>query len=397
MMYSEILIGPIVSFLWVILTALVFSWLFRKIRLPPLLGAIIAGLLIGPSGLNIINFSTPITNQWILFLGSLGGLVLVFLVGLESSIGEIKSLSKQALFIGLSGMITSMVLGYVVCAIMGIPDLESIILSIAISISSSIPSLTAIMSLGKGATKTARLFSVSSLVDDIFGLILLFLIVTSFGKTGFNLVNLLVFIGLIALFWIISLTLIPKLSKWAYDNFDYPSEQTTALLTLIFIIIAAIASEEFLYEASFGVFLIGLAFSTLHPLYKYEIKKIFLSLGDILLFPSFFVMIGINADLHAILGEYWLIFLTGLVTVAIIGKVLGALMAKGIAKLETKNAAAIGLALVPRGGISLVIASLGISQGILTGQAFSVIVTLVIITTLLAPLTTNLGFSKIED
>ncbi len=396
MLYSEIVIGPIMNFLWVIITALVFSWIFRKARLPPLLGAIIAGLVIGPSGLDLIDFSNPLLNQWILFLGSMGGLVLVFLVGLESSIQEIVSFSKPALAIGLSGLFTSLFLAFLACQALGIPAIQAVVIGIALSISTSIPALTTIMSMKKGTTKTARLFSVASLVDDIFGLILLFLVMTSFSSNQFNILGLIEFLVLMGIFWGISIKVMPWVSKKAYDYFDYPSEQTTALLTLIFIIIAAIASESFFYEASFGVFLLGLAFSTLHPLYKYEIKKIFLNLGDVLLFPSFFVMIGINANL-ASLSPYWLWVLTALVLAAILGKVLGAVIAKEFARIRLNQALAIGLALIPRGGMTLLIGSLAMSQGLITNPEFSTLVLVVIITTLLAPVATIAGFKRIRD
>ncbi len=398
MMYGNIILSSIVDFLWVVLAALVFSWVFRKARLPPILGAMIAGLLLGPSGLNVIHLNqNPLAYQWLIFLGSMGGLILIFLVGLESNIREIISFSKEGISIGLFGLFVSFVLVSSFGIFMGLPVIQALVLGTALSISSSIPALTTIMSMRKGSTRAAKIFSVSSLVDDIFGLILLFLVITSFSGGGFNLLSFLGFLIILAVFWIVSLTVIPRISSWAYRYFDYPSEQTTTLLTLIFIIIAAVISEDFLYEAGFGVFLVGLAFSTLHPLYKYEIKKIFLNLGDILLFPAFFIMIGLNANLRALADPYWLGLALGILVLASLGKILGPLISKFISKLSVTESLAIGLSLIPRGGITLVIGALAMSKGLISEGLFASLVILVVITTVLAPFLTAMGFSKVKS
>ncbi len=396
MIYSSIALSSIADFLWIITVALVFAWAFRKIRLPPVLGSIIAGLILGPSWLNVIHLSAnPIAYQWLIFLGTMGGLILVFLVGLESSIKEITSFSKEGLAIGLSGIILSFAFIFGFLYMMGIGKLQSALMGISLSISSTIPSLTTILSMRKGNTHAARILSVSSLVDDIFGLLLLFFVISTFSGSGLSLTGLVVYLGLLAVFWVASITVVPRISSWAYDYFDYPSEQTTALLTFIFILIAAISAEDFLYEASFGVFLVGLAFSTLHPLYKYEIKRVFLSLGDVLLFPAFFVMIGLNVDIHAILSTYWGVIVIGVLVLALLGKFLAGVSGGLITKLKKNDAIAVGLGLAPRGGVSLVIASLAFSKQLIDLGIFSSIVIVIIATMLLAPVLTRIGFSLV--
>nr|AAZ32109.1 Kef-type K+ transport system membrane component [uncultured euryarchaeote Alv-FOS5] len=398
MIYSSIALSSIGDFLWIITAALIFSWVFRKIRLPPILGAILAGLVLGPSWLNIIHLNeNPLAYQWLIFLGTMGGLILVFLVGLESNLKEILSFSREGLTVGFSGMLLSFVIVAGFARFMGVGTIQSLLLGVAMAISSTIPSLTTIVSLRKGNTRAAKIFSVSSLVDDVFGLLLLFLVINTFSASGVNLVGLAEFLGLLAIFWVVSLTIIPRISVWAYNYFDYPSEQTTSLLTFIFILIAAIAAEDFFYEASFGVFLVGLAFSTLHPLYKYEIKKVFLSLGDMLLFPAFFVMIGLNVDLHVFSSSYWALFAIGIVIAAIIGKVLAGLIGAWFTRLSTSEGLAVGLSLIPRGGVSLVIASLALSKQLISPSLFSSIVLVVIVTILLAPVFSRIGFSRVES
>ncbi len=396
-MYSSIAIGSIADFLWIVIAALIFTWIFRKLRLPPLLGAIIAGLVLGPSGLNLINLNAnPLSHQWLIFLGSIGGLILVFLVGLESNIKEIISFSREGLSIGLAGLFLSFIFIAASAYLLGFSPMRSAILGIALSVSSTIPSLTTIVSMKKGSTRAAKVLGVSSLVDDIFGLILLFLVINAFSGSSLNIFGLVTFLFLLGIFWAFSIFIMPKISSMAYNYFDYPSEQTTTLLTFIFILLAAIVAEDFLYEASFGVFLVGLAFSALHPLYKYEIKRVFLSLGDILLFPIFFVMIGLNADIKMFADPFWLMILGIVVLMAVLGKAIAGIVGKVVSDIDMNEALAVGLALSPRGGISLVIATLALSKGMISPGIFSVIVATVIITMLVAPILTRIGFSRVK-
>ncbi len=398
MMYSEIAITSIADFLWIVIAALLFTWIFRKMRLPPLLGAIIAGLILGPSGLNWINLSSqPLSHQWLIFLGTIGGLILVFLVGLESNMKEIISFSKPGLATGLSGLFATFVLVSGCSYLIGLSTMQSVLVGIALSISSTLPSLTTIVSMKKGNTKAAKILGVSSIVDDVFGLILLFLVINTFNGATIDVVGLVKFFILLSAFWAFSIYVMPKISSWAYDYFDYPSEQTTTLLTFIFILIAAIIAEDFLYEASFGVFLIGLAFSTLHPLYRYEIKRVFLSLGDILLFPIFFVMIGLNVDLHTLVDPYWGFAFLLVLALALFGKSIAGLISRAVAKMNFEEAIAVGLGLTPRGGISLVIASLALSRKAIGPSVFTLIVSVVVATMLIAPILTRIGFSRVEN
>ncbi|GEM_PF-6917717 len=395
MIHGSLMIGTIANFFVVLVLALFFSWIFRKMKLPSLLGALIAGLIIGPSFLNLINISDVYSNQWLLFVGNMGGLILVFLVGLESRFEEFTSFSKEAGIIGVSGLIFTFALCLAFSLAVGVSLPASLLLSAGLSISTSLPGLTSVMAMKKGRTRAAKIFSVSSIVDDIIGLILLFLIISGFKSNGFDLEGISVYLALIAVFWFIAYLIVPRLSSWIYKRFAYPSDQTIAMLTLVFLTLAALLSEEFLYEASFGVFLVGLAFSKLHPLYRYEIKRVFLQLGDSFFFPLFFVMIGLIANFKSLAIGYWFVFALLLFLVALFSKVIGAYIGGILTKLSQKESLAIGLALTSRGGVTLVISSIALSTGIINEPIFASIVFVSIATTLICPVLVRLGFSRI--
>ncbi len=396
MIQGSLMIGTITNFLSLLFLALVFSWIFRRLKLPPLLGAMIAGLIIGPSFLNLVNISDVYSNQWLIFVGNMGGLILVFLVGLESRFEEFTAFSKEASLVGASGLIFTFLLTLAFSLAVGVSLPASLILSAGLSISTSLPALTTIMSMRKGRTRIAKIFSVSSIVDDIIGLILLFLIISGFKSNEFNLEGIIIYLVLILLFWVIAYLIVPRLSAWIYNKFAYPSDQTIAMLTLVFLALAALISEEFLYEASFGVFLIGLAFSKLHPLYRYEIKRVFLQLGDAFFFPMFFVMIGLIANFRSLSNTYWLLFATSLVVVAVLFKLLGVYIGGFFANLSRKESIAVGLALTPRGGVTLVISSIALASGIITEPIFASIIFTSIATTLITPFLVRIGFVGIN-
>jgi Kef-type K+ transport system membrane component KefB len=372
------------------------GYLSTRLGQPSVLGELIAGILLGPSLLNITSlpFVTNPTelNHFLRELGELGVLLLMFLAGMQLHLAEMVRNIRMSLRIAILGVMLSFVLVGVVTYIATQGVIQAVFLGLALaatSISISAQTLLELKILG-GRVGLALLGA--AVVDDILVLALFSIFMAVFdGKNGWASIGELLL--RLAAFLVLALGfgwfVLPRLTRWVAKHLPEYGAVTYALVILL--VFGVMAEWIGGLSAILGAFLAGLMFSRLEE--KSALEDGLRSLTYILFAPVFFVGIGLQVDLHLI--QTGSLVLLGFLVLAVVGgKFLGAGTGARWAGLSWREAVQVGSGMVPRGEVSLIIASVGLTQGLIDSSFFSAIIGAVIITTLITPLLIKTTFSS---
>lgn len=387
----------------ILVMAKLLGELFERLKMPAVLGEILAGVILG--NLALVGFSGAEalkTNVVIAALAELGVIILLFEVGLESNLKDMKEVGLSALLVALVGVIAPFFFGWGVARYF-IPE-EPILAHIfigAILCATSI-SITArvLKDIGKIKTKEARIILGAAVIDDVLGMLLLAVIsgVITSMSTGTTLaaMDIVIIAGKAIGFLIAGVLLgqivVPLLFRGA-NNLEGRGVLLAVSLSLCFFM--AWAASKVGLAPIIGAFTAGLILDEVHfdlldDQKKHDLEELIAPISSILA-PIFFVVVGLKVDITAFAKPGILGFAVALTLAAIMGKQACSLAAieKGLNRLS------IGLGMVPRGEVFLIFASIGTSlmmadsqgvmQPVVSPTTFDVAVIIVIVTSLLTP------------
>ena len=353
---------------------------------PSVLGELIVGILLGPTLLDLthLNFISDIhLPEIIAEIGELGVLLLMFLAGLELHISDLRQNTRVAAYAGTLGVVVPVGLGLLAGLVTDMPLDHAVFLGLTLGATSVSISAQVLMELKVLRSRVGLSLLGAAVFDDILVILLLstFLAVEG-GGSGFSavalvLVKMLLFLGLSAAF---GFFVLPALSRRVSH---LPISQGSTTLALVVLIVYGISAELLGGMAAItGTFLAGLFFSRTPE--KATIDPGFRSLGYAFFVPIFFVNIGLSVDLGSFsLNSLWL--LAGLGLVAVAGKVLGAGLGAKLGRLNWRESLQIGIGMVSRGEVGLIVAKVGLDQGLLSDEVFGIIIGVVLISTLITP------------
>ena len=369
------------NLLIIILVARLAAELAERIKIPAVLGEIIAGIIIGPSVLGLID---PIKHldvaNMVLLLGEIGVILLLFQVGLEMDLGEMAKVGKPALLVAVIGVAIPFAAGFGVTAAFG--EDAKVALFIGASLTATSVGITArvLGDLRALALREARIVLGAAVADDVLGLVILTVVVkvVTEGSISAGVVfeTLGLAIGFLLVTGLLAIYVIPR----AFTRIDRLAKSSTTIvsiafaLTLAFSLLANQAKLAFII----GAFMAGLAVgrSTQHE----RIAEGLNPLGHIFI-PVFFASIGINADLEAMFKPSVLALASALTVVAIVGKLIAGI---GIGR-SGGDKLLIGIGMIPRGEVGLIFASIGLSTGVLDDKLYGALLLMVLVTTVLTP------------
>jgi Kef-type K+ transport system membrane component KefB len=379
--------------------------LFERLRQPAVLGELFAGIVLG--NLVIFGFTgaeSLKTNETVAALAEFGVIILLFEVGLESDLKEMMEVGWSSLIVAVLGVIAPFLLGWAASAYL-IPDEHRLAHTfIGATLCATSVGITArvFKDLGKLGTREARIILGAAVIDDVLGLLILAVVAGAIkaSATGASLsmfaIALIAFKSLAFLIGsiVIGQLLVPRLLRGAGRL-----ESRGVLLTLAisFCLVLAWAAAKVGLAPIVGAFAAGLILDEVH--YKPRGGRKERDLHDLLqpvstvLVPIFFVLMGLKVDLRLFTHLNILGLAAGLTIAAIIGKQVCALgvLERGI------NRWAIGLGMIPRGEVGLIFAGIGATLmlpsatgenvPVISSAIFGAVVIMVIITTLLTPIT----------
>ncbi|MSO39834.1 MAG: cation:proton antiporter [Ilumatobacteraceae bacterium] len=378
------------NLLIIIIVARLAAELAERIKIPAVLGEIIAGIIIGPSVLGLID---PIKNldvaNMVLLLGEIGVILLLFQVGLEMDLGEMAKVGKPALLVALIGVMVPFAAGFGVASAFGESGKIALFIGAALTATSVGITARVLGDLRALALRESRIMLGAAVADDVLGLVILTVVVKVVTEGSISVSVVFETIGLAVGFLVITGLLAIYVIPKAFTRIDRVAKSSTTIVAISFALMLAFSLLANQAKLAFiiGAFMAGLAVgrSQQHE----RIAEGLNPLGHIFI-PVFFASIGINADLDAMFQPSVLALAAALTVVAIIGKLVAGF---GIGR-SPGDKLLIGIGMIPRGEVGLIFASIGLSKGVLDDELYGALLLMVLVTTLITPPLLRLKLAK---
>jgi Kef-type K+ transport system membrane component KefB len=366
-------------------TAFLFNELFKKLRLPPVVGQILGGLILGIPMLKAVIFPGSTATEIVDLLAVLGILFLLLLVGLEIDLEKIRQSSKEAVLISLSAAIVPLLLGFLFLKLLGYSDIASLVFGGALSVTAEGTTVKVLMDANALNTKLGAITVSAGAIDDIFEVLFLSLVtIVGFGGSIFQLVYLPVEFLVFAAVTFVLFRIVSKVLQRVERT---GSDVELFSLVIIFVLVVSSLSEAlemgYLLGAIIAGFLLQISMKRLKKKDEEEIITATKLITLAFVVPFFFVNIGLNFNYEYLVGNMPLILVT--IVIAFFGKIIGTVIVKPFSKLNLKQLYLIGWGMNSRGAVELVIALLALNHGLITQEVFSALVAMAIVTTLVFP------------
>ena len=394
---DEILLLIFVAFL----AAKIGGEIMERLRLPAVTGELIAGVFLGPTVFNLI------TSEQTFFdvLAQLGATFLLFSVGMETKLSELRRVGVTATSVAVLGVVTPFVLGYFVSRLLFASSVEAMFIGAALVATSVGITARVLEDLGMIHTLEAKIILGAAVVDDILGMIVLTL-VSGAAAGDLDTWKIAIVVGEALCFVAIVAILGTRIVKYASGKREIRSDKTMngtwaihyntrafkrdswfdklaqkhapfVIILIVMFGLSAMASHVGL-AAIIGAFFAGLIFSDTRDTYELEQK---FEPINVFLVPFFFVVMGARVDLTDVSGV--IPFAIIITIVAILGKLIGCSL--GAANKGERSALIIGAGMIPRGEVGIVVAMIGLTMGTIDLSIYSIIILMSVATTIYAP------------
>ena len=421
-----ILSGVLLTLVLIYLASKVGSEIAKRLDLPPVLGELVAGVIIGVSALRLVIFPeggfaasdsfvmsvlqllNPLSpaavntifaqqSEVISVIAELGVIVLLFEIGLESDIRQLKEVGIQAFVVAFIGVTAPFAAGTIgLMYFFHVAAIPAIFAGAALTATSIGITSKVLAEIGQLKSKEGQIIVGAAVIDDVLGIIVL-AVVASLAKTGevditnvfILLISAIAFLfGSILLGGFFNKSFVALVSK-------LKTRGSIVIPAFIFAYLMAFIGNAIHLEAILGAFAAGLVLDETDV--RNELDELIKPVADLLV-PVFFVTVGARADLSVLNpmipeNRSGLLIAVFLLIIAIIGKVITGWVVFGIPNI---NRLAIGIGMVPRGEVGLVFAGIGTASGAIDKPLEVAIIIMVILTTFLAPPFLRIAFGKTE-
>ena len=374
-------------FLAIILISTKVLGLFsRKVHMPAVVGALVAGIILGPSVLKLITLDGT-NGVYLEITAEIGVIFLMFSAGLETDLKEIKANALASFIVALIGVIVPLIGGFLGYALYFHTDftdyqevLKSVFIGVVLTATSVSITVETLRELGRLKGRVGTTILGAAVIDDILGIIVL-TIVTSLKDTSVNPVTVMV---KIVLYFIVIGILFFLVSKCKPLIESEGQKRRVTVFALAFCFLLSYISEKFFGIADItGAYFAGLMLCSMK---NGEYVKDRINFPSYLFFsPVFFASIGIKTSLDGMTGSM-VGFTIILLVIALLTKVIGCGLGAKFCRYTNKEALQIGVGMISRGEVALIVAQKGYQCGMLDDRFFAPIVLVVIVTTLITPI-----------
>lgn len=377
--------GYLLSLALILLSTKIFGLVTKRVKLPQVVGALMAGLILGPACLGILKETDFITQ-----VSELGVIVLMFCAGLETDIKELKKTGASSFIIALLGVAVPLLAGWGIASIfnkdsvdgLASPMLQNIFIGIILTATSVSITVETLKEMGRLSSKSGNAILGAAVIDDILGIIALTVITSSADKS----VNIGMVLLKILLFFIFAIV-VAITFNFVFNKWSGRSKRDLrryVIIGFVFCLLMSFCAEHFFGVADItGAFVAGLALSN-GPRATYLSNR-FDTLSYMLLSPVFFASIGLKVVLPK-MSMSIILFAVVLLIIAVLTKVVGCGLGAKICKFSNKDSLRIGVGMVSRGEVALIVASKGAAVGLMNEKYFAPIVIMVVVTTIITPI-----------
>ena len=369
----------------------------KKVNMPQVVGALLAGVILGPACVGVLTETDMIQN-----MAELGVIVLMFCAGMETDIEQLKRSGKASFVIALLGVIVPLVVGGGVAYLFinnGYIDtsdvtssvfLQSVFIGVILTATSVSITVETLKELGKLKTKSGNSILGAAIIDDILGIIAL-TIVTSLADTSVNIAVVLFKIVLFFVFCgVVGVIVYYAFKKWC--EISGKGMHRHAIIAFVICLVMAFCAEHFFGVADItGAFFAGLIISMTQK--DQFIASKFDVLSYLLLSPIFFASIGLKVELPK-MGPAIIAFAAVITIVALLTKIIGCGLGAKVCGYKNYQALRIGVGMISRGEVALIVASKGAAVGLMSNNIMGPIIIVVVITTIITPILLKPVFNK---
>lgn len=367
------------EFALVIVAVKMAGHLSRRLGQPSVFGKLLVGLVLGPAVLGWLS-PTPFIKE----MAEAGVILLMFLAGLETDLVNLRRSGLTATVVALVGVVVPFFGGWAVAELWGFEATTAIFvgtLLVATSVSISVQTLR---EMGRLNSREGVTILGAAVIDDVLGLVVLSAVLgltASDGSGGMGpvlalLVKVPLFFGLAV---VLGQKVLPPVLRWA-------SRFQVGAPLIAFGIAAALSfaalAEVFGLAGIVGAYICGLVLSA-SPIKEHLYHE--LEVTTFAAFtPFFFVSVGLAANVQGMTGQFW-VFVLVLVAIAIATKLLGCGLGAHFSGMKGRSALAVGAGMVARGEVGLIMATIGLSRGLITPEVYTAMVLVSLLTTLVTP------------
>ncbi|MGN0383015.1 MAG: cation:proton antiporter [Eubacterium sp.] len=375
----------------IIIFAKAFGLLARKLNAPQVVGEIIAGLVLGPSVLSMVN-----ETDFISYIAEIGVVLLMFSAGLETNLKDLLNSGVKSLFIALCGVLVPLFLGtayymafYGPAAIGTSEFYRAVFIGVIMTATSVSITVETLKELGKLKTELGTTIVSAAIIDDLIGIIVLTFVIGSATASG----GIFTVIIKTILFLILALIIgfiVYKIFKFLDSR--HPRTQRIPILGLGICFIFAYAAEKYFGIADItGAYVAGVMLCNIKDA-PYIDRK--MTVNSYMIFsPVFFASIGLKTNLSEFTSGI-LLFTIGFIAVALISKVIGCSLISKCFKFNWHDSIMIGIGMMTRGEVALIVAQKGLTAGIIDSKYFSSVILLIVVSSILTPILLKVLSSK---
>jgi Kef-type K+ transport system membrane component KefB len=363
--------------------------LFHRIKMPIVLGELLAGIIVGPFALGGLPFfdgkPLVVLDETVRHIGELSAVVILFIAGLEITPREFVKGGAASFTVGGLGVVVPFFVGYFVFVLFGLQALESMLVATALTATSIAISIQVLTELGKMQSKEAKLILGAAIVDDILAIAVLS-VVTTMVQTGNTSPDIGSIIFLISKILVIfaailagSVFVVPRILH--IEKLWKSKGSIEGITTATFFGAAGISAFVGL-SPIVGAFAVGMAVSSTKIIKRVEeyVDKL-----EIIFAPLFFGIIGAQVDLRGV--NINVLVLSGIiVAVAIITKLVGCGIPSLMFLKDKTKSMRVGIGMISRGEVGLIVAGVGVTSGVLSADIYTAVIIMVAATTVVSPI-----------
>ncbi|MCH7811757.1 MAG: cation:proton antiporter [Chloroflexi bacterium] len=369
---------------------------------PAVLGELAVGVILGPSLLDMFGrefLEEAHLEETVLLLKELGVVFLMFLAGLETDLSEVAKVRKVAILAGTMGVIFPLVFGSLGALPFGFEAKEAIFVGIILSATSVSISARTLMEIGVLQKRQGISILAAAVIDDVLVILVLSFFVAfavDTGDGGGGVTEVLTIVGRVALFFaaatIVGLLVVPRLASWSANA---PMSEGVLVTAIVVMLVYSWFAEEVGGVALItGAFMAGLLLrrTNVHRVIDEKMRTI--AYGFFV--PIFFVGVGLSADAGGFEVSD-IVLLAVISVIAVVSKVIGSGLGARLAGEDIRSSVQIGTGMISRGEVGLIVASVGLAQGLVDQNLFSVMVLMVLVTTLVTPVLLKIVFAEEKE
>lgn len=375
----------------IIVAAKLFGIAARKLKAPQVVGETIAGLIIGPSVLGLVDQS-----DFLVQMAEIGVVLLMFSAGLQTNLHDLLKTGLKAFAIACAGVFVPLVggtllyMGIYGFSPLGSPEFyRAVFIGVIMTATSVSITVQTLKELGKLSTEVGTTVLSAAIIDDVIGIVVLTFVI---GMSGGEVKPVTVLLKTV-LFFVFAFVLGFIIYKvFRYADKRWPHTRRIPIMGLAMCFGMAFVAERFFGIADItGAYVAGIILCSIRDS-DYIAEK--MDISSYMLFgPVFFASIGLKTSLDKISGDL-ILFAVGFVAVALICKIIGcSLMAKAC-RFRWNDSLKIGIGMMTRGEVALIVAQKGLSCGIISSAYFTPVILLILISSVITPIILKVLYAK---